>query len=151
MSPEGGFTLIEAVIAIAVVTIGVLAINAMQTGAVRGNAKANQITSVSTWAGNYMEQVNAMDYDDLVDTDGDGTDQDADGNGIDDDGGNFGLDDIDANADFTDATHPSGLFTLYANVAEDYPIQAVKTVRIIVVRNTDQQQFVFNYAKSGNL
>ena len=160
---QDGFTLIEAVIAVAVLSIGILTLSVMQAGSVRGNARASQITTASAWAAQRMEQLNAMAYEDdqLDDVRNDGTDQDADLNGIDDDDDgpgrdtipNFGLDqNTTATADFTIADDPDlPGFTIHHNIAVDQPIENMKTIRIILIRNTDQQQFVFDYFKAAAL
>ncbi len=157
---QEGFTLIEAVIAIAVLSIGILSVSLMQTGAVRGNARAIQITTASAWAGDRMERLNGLGYDDVLmtDTNDNGTGQDADLNGIDDDDegvpvdsiSNFGLDQsTTATADFTSTELPG--FTMHYNVAVDLPVKNMKTLRIIIVRQADQQQFVFDYFKAAAL
>ena len=157
---ESGFTLVEAMVALAVLSIGIVVMYAMQTGSVRGNLHAQNITTAATWAVQRMEVINGLDYDDdlLADRNKDGISQDANGNGSDDDDDglavdgilNFGLDqNTTATADFTN-TDLSG-FTMYYNVAVDQPLENVKTIRVIVVRNADQQQLVFDYSKAGRL
>jgi type IV pilus modification protein PilV len=82
---EAGFTLIEVIVALAILTIGILAVNAMQTAAVRGNMAASDITIASTWAADRVEQIFGMEYDDFEDLNGNGlrSTQDTDDNGID--------------------------------------------------------------------
>lgn len=150
-----GFTLIETAVALAVLSIGILTINIMQTGSVRGNFRASQITTASAWAGDRMERINSLDYDDnfLTDQNGDGTSQDIDKNGLDDDGvdtiSNFGLDET-ANADYT-ISSPENRLTLHYNVAVDHPLENMKTIRLIVVRDADRQQLVFDYFKADQM
>jgi type IV pilus modification protein PilV len=157
---DRGFTLIEALVALAVLSIGILTMYTMQTGSVRGNQRAKQITAASAWAADRMEVVNALDYDhaDLGDHKNDGTGQDGNANGIDDDDegvvvdgiSNFGLDqDTAATADFSITDLPG--FTMHYNVAVDQPLENVKTIRVIVVRNADRQQLVFDYYKAASL
>ena len=153
----GGFTLIEAVVALAVLSIGILTINIMQNGAVQGNYRASQITTASSRAGDRMEKINGMAFDDnlLSDRNGNGTDQDADGNGIDDDDegtgtdtiANFGLDETN-DADHTFTFAEDGL-TMHYNIAVDQPLDNMKTIRVIIVRDADRQQLVFDYYKAG--
>lgn len=155
-----GFTLIEALVALGVLTIGILTMYTMQTGSVRGNFRASQISTASTWAMDRMEQFNALDYDDslLDDKRNDGTGQDANGNGVDDDDegvtvdgiSNFGLDQRTA----TTADHmvtAFDRFTLLYNVAVNQPLENMKTIRLIVVRKGDQQPLVFDYYKAAPL
>ena len=158
---ERGFTLIEAMVALAVLSIGIVVMYAMQVGSVRGNLHAQNITTAATCAVERMEEINGLDYDDdlLDDRNNDGNGQDANLNGEDDDDVvlgavdgilNFGLDqNTTATADFTN-TDLSG-FTMHYNVAVDHPLERMKTIWVIVVRNADQQQLVFDYAKTGSL
>lgn len=146
-SPVGGssagFTLIEVIIALAILTIGILAVNAMQTVSVRGNATASGITTSANWAADRIEQINGAAYDDALvnDTDADGTSQDPNLDSVDDSGGNFGLDDAKPTvaADITTADHtwtsPDGIYTILWNVAPDYPMPNVKTIHVIVQRS----------------
>ena len=156
-----GFTLIEALVALGVLTIGILTMYTMQTGSIRGNFRASQISTAAAWAAVRMEQLSALAYNDsqLDDVTIDGTGQDSNGNGIDDDDegnntdgiANFGLDqNTTATADHTLTNGPIG-FTMYYNVAVDQPIENMKTIRIIVVRNSDRQPLVFDYYKAASL
>ena len=156
-----GFTLIEAMVALGILSIGILTMYTMQTGSVRGNLRASQISTASTWAMDKMEEFSGLAYDDslLADLRNDGTNQDANGNGIDDDdeGGtgrdgiaNFGLDQrTAATADHT-ITDLAG-YTMYYNIAVDQPLENMKTIRLIIVRDTDQQSLVFDYQKAAPL
>lgn len=157
---DRGFTLIEAMVALVVLSIGVMTMYTMQTGAVRGNLRAKQITTATAWAADRMEQISAMDFDDVLlnDEKNDGTNQDVDGNGIDDDDegvvvdgiSNFGLDqNTVATADFTITDTPG--FTMYYNVAVDQPLENMKTIRMIMLRNSDRQQLIFDYYKASSL
>ncbi|RJX28452.1 MAG: prepilin-type N-terminal cleavage/methylation domain-containing protein [Desulfurivibrio sp.] len=134
-SRQSGFTLIEVLIAVAIFTIGILAVNAMQTAAIKGNSSANRITESSSWASDRIETLIGLNYSDadLDDDDGDGTGEDANNDGTDDDGGNFGLDDTGANADGTSAS-PDGNYTINWNVAVNYPFPDIKTVNVIIER-----------------
>ena len=159
---ESGFTLIEAMVALAVISIGIVVMFVMQTGSVRGNHHAQNITIESAWAVERMEEINGLDhYDDLLaDRNNDGTGQDANGNGSDDDDDglavdgilNFGLDqNTTATADFTITDPDLPGFIMHYNVAVDQPLEKVKTIRVIVVRNADRQQLVFDYSKAAPL
>ena len=59
-----GFTLIEALIAMFVLSIGILALNVMQVTGIKGNTTANKLTIASTLAGNCYERLLNMPYDD---------------------------------------------------------------------------------------
>lgn len=144
LANTGGFTLIEVIVALAILTIGILSVNAMQTAAIRGNMTASDITISSTWASDRVERIFSMDYGDLTTgADGIRSTQDGNNNGIDDDdegGGidgipNFGLEqDTAATADGDDVS-PDGKYTILWNVAENVPMPDTKTVYVIVTRN----------------
>lgn len=149
-----GFTLTEIMIALAVFTIGILAVNAMQTASIKGNSKARQITEAGNLASDRIEKIITLDYDDpaLEDTDGDGTDQDADLDGVDDDGGNFGLNhDTAATAD-QNAASLDGNYKIFWNIAVDQPLINNKTIRFIAVYDDNpagggKGKVIFNYIK----
>ncbi len=151
---DRGFTLTEIMIALAVFTIGILAVNAMQTASIKGNSKARQITEASNLATDRIEKIIALDYDDpaLNDSDGDGTDQDADLDGTDDDGGNFGLDHETAVTADHETTSVDGNYRIFWNVAVDQPLFNNKTIRFIAVYDADPQnggkgKVIFDYIK----
>ena len=152
LSNNDGFTLIEALVAVVIFSIGLVAFFTMQATVIKGNSTASGLTTASTWAADRVELLLATEYDDIADGDGDGTDQDLNYDGVDDDGGEFGLDDTGAAADGT-AVSPNGLYTIFWNVA-DYvtPVPGsgesyVKAVRVIVQRNDlgFQKNVVLNY------
>lgn len=133
---EKGFSLLEVMVAITLLTFGILAVASMQVSAIRGNALSRDLTKASSLARGKVEELMLAGYNDpdLADgPDGDGTNQDANDDGLDDDGGNFGLDDT-AGADGNDSeTSPSGItYRLFWNVAEDEPLDGAKTIRVIV-------------------
>ena len=93
LTEQAGFTLIETLVAIGVLTIGILTLYTMQISAIHGNSTAGQITRAATAGANQIEAIFAMDYADLLDVDNDGTGQDANNDSVDDDGVNYGLQD----------------------------------------------------------
>lgn len=58
-----GFTLLEVLVAMVILTIGILALFGMQISAIRGNSIANDITDASTRALDNVEQILAMGTD----------------------------------------------------------------------------------------
>ena len=54
---EKGFTLLEVMIAIAILSFGILAVASMQTSSMYGNSVANRLTEGTSWAGNKMEEL----------------------------------------------------------------------------------------------
>ena len=141
-----GFTLIESLVAIAVLTIGILSLYSMQTTAINGNATANWMTVATTWGGDRVEQLLAMDYDDpaLLDNKA----------GL--YAGILGLNEkTDATADGKDVS-PDGQYTVYWNVANfltpdpsNPAASTVKAIRVIVLRQDRgvQKEVVLNYYK----
>jgi prepilin-type N-terminal cleavage/methylation domain-containing protein len=58
-----GFTLIEALIAILVLSIGILALGSMQVASTRGNSTANKVSRASTSGGSSYEWLTNLSYD----------------------------------------------------------------------------------------
>jgi type IV pilus assembly protein PilV len=69
---EAGFTLLEVMIAITILTVGLLAVAGMQTAAIRGNDNAYRVTEGTTWAQNRLELLIALPYNDARLTTGTG-------------------------------------------------------------------------------
>lgn len=67
MTDARGFTLVEVLVAMVVLSIGIIALTSMQSTGIKGNATANILTTGGTWAADTVEQVFAMDYDTLAD------------------------------------------------------------------------------------
>ena len=113
-----GMTLVEVLCAIAILAFGLLAIATMQASSIKGNAQAIDITEAMTAAQDTMEYLMRLAYNhaDLNDDDGDGT---------------AGLNDITGCDGSAPAADPR--YTVYWNIAENQPIDNVKTVRVIVV------------------
>ncbi len=59
-----GFTLIEVLIAIVVFSIGLLALSALHTSAIRGNSSAYGLTDTTLAASSRLESILAADYSD---------------------------------------------------------------------------------------
>lgn len=152
---EAGFTLIEALIAMVVLTIGVFALYSMQIIAIQGNAHSNSISLASNIAAEQVEDIISLNYIDegkLRDVNGDGTKQDLNDDGVDDDGGNFGLDNVDGTADYTIAP-PNATYTVFYNVVEEVPMRDTKMVRVIVRDNSRSMNNTvsFQYIKNDNI
>jgi len=151
---ENGFTLIEALVAMAILTIGILSLYSMQINSVQGNTKANRQTVKSSLVTDQIEQLLGKPYchEDLRDDDdgkapaaasqwsvssctsnGDGTGKDPDGDGIDASGNNFGLDDMTVSTADGTWNSPDGLYAIYWNIAKDIPMPGLKTIRVHVV------------------
>lgn len=142
-----GFTLIEVLIAMAILTIGILSLFTMQIHSVQGNTKANRQTMESCLSSDQIEQLLSKSYNDtaLKDIDGDGTNKDMDRNGIDDGGNNFGLDDVTIATADGNLLSPDGLYTIFWNVAVDCPMPNLKTIRVYVKDNNRPQSIPISY------
>ena len=127
-STQHGFTIIEVMIAMAIFSIGILGVAAMQIASVKGNASAQSVTDVATWASDRVEKLMVLDYDDVDLSPGvysiaagtltmitDGIDNDYDG--LIDEGGE------------------TGPVTIAWTVVEDTPMDDTKTVTITVQHN----------------
>jgi len=145
---QNGFTLIEVLIAIVILSIGLLGIAQMQLTGIQGNESASDFSEATAFGQDKMEELINLPYThaDLNDTDGDGTGQDttASGgvvNGIDNDDegiavdgiANFGLDDIaspDGSELQTGATNTQ--YTITWNIAVDKPVANAKHIKVHV-------------------
>ncbi|MBU1419951.1 MAG: prepilin-type N-terminal cleavage/methylation domain-containing protein [Proteobacteria bacterium] len=145
-----GFTLLEVMIAVVVLSIGVIAVYAMQMTSITGNAAANQLTASTNTAAIIVEEIvnmpyNSANYDFDIDTDGDGiidTDLATFTDGLGSNNNQAGLNDITdpgagTTSDYTTAiTTNGGNFTLDINVARNYPDNGMDTIRVIIRNNT---------------
>jgi len=124
-SAQHGFTIIEVLIAMAIFSIGILGVAAMQIASVKGNASAQSVTDVATWASDRVEKLMVLAYDDVSLSPGeysiaagtltmitDGIDNDYDGE--------------------IDESGETGPVTIAWTVVEDTPIDDTKTVTITV-------------------
>jgi type IV pilus assembly protein PilV len=124
-----GYTLIEILIAMAIFSIGILAVAGMQITSVRGNAVARGTTEKTSWAADRMEELMALDYNhaDLAAGEhseaqgsftrtSDGIDNDYDGQ--------------------IDEIGETGFITIFWNVQDDTPLADTKTITVTVTRTT---------------
>jgi type IV pilus assembly protein PilV len=120
---DKGFTLLEIIIAIGVLTVGLLAVASMQISAIRANSFAGDVTEAAMLAGDQLEKLMRLPYDDadLDDTDDDGA---------------AGLDNTGSNADYPPeedlAIYTVGIYTVCWNVAVDAATNNTKTISVIV-------------------
>ena len=59
---QGGFTLIEVLVAVSILAFGILAVGSMQVTSIRQNAHADQVTDASVLARDRMERLMALPY-----------------------------------------------------------------------------------------
>lgn len=74
LNGNAGFTLLEVIIAISILTFGLLAVASMQASSIRGNALAGGLTESSTWAGDRLEKLVTLPYTHASLSNGDHTD-----------------------------------------------------------------------------
>ena len=125
MRKEKGFSLIEVIIAIGILSVGILGVATMQVTSIRGNAFADKVTQATTWGGDRIEKLACLQWDSafLQDSDGDGV------NGLNDTGFD---NDTDTQGDSDQPLIQQGQYTIQWNVAEDDLIGETKTVHVIV-------------------
>ncbi len=119
---QNGFTLIEVLCALLVLAIGILGVAVLQNISIEGNSNAIRLTTAATWGGDAIETLMARPYDhgDLVDDNNDGIT-----------GLNF-TDTPGSPADGGPLVH--GNFTIFWNVADNYPVFGTKTMRVLARR-----------------
>ena len=118
---ETGFTILEVIIAISILSIGLLAVASMQVSSIRGNALASGVTEGTSWGTDRMEKIISMAY---IDYDGTNL-QDVDGDG------DAGLDDATvADADYSVT---EGDYDIFWNIAQNSFLYDTKIVNLIVV------------------
>ncbi|MBW2605198.1 MAG: prepilin-type N-terminal cleavage/methylation domain-containing protein [Deltaproteobacteria bacterium] len=64
LKKEEGFTLIEILIALTIFAVGLLAVAAMQTSAIKVNSTAGKLTNLSTLGMDKIEELSALPYSD---------------------------------------------------------------------------------------
>jgi type IV pilus assembly protein PilV len=122
---QNGFTLIEVIVAFLLLTIGILAASSMLIGALSGNSNANRITQAVTWGEARLEALMGKPYThaELTDTNGNGKN---------------GLNDTDVAGNPADAgpiVTPDNQYTIFWNIADNYPVFGCKTIRALIRRN----------------
>lgn len=135
---QKGFTLIEILVAISILTVGLLAVATMQVSAIRGNHLSDNVTIALALAEDKMENLLITDYDDpdLQDTVG---------------GNNASLNSItsvdhqELNIDDTGAA--GGIFRRIWNIADNTPITNNKAITIIVAWNNGQHKVAITSIK----
>ena len=66
MKSQSGFSILELLIALSILTVGLLGVASMQVSGIRGNYFSANTTMALTLAEEKMEELLALDYDDLV-------------------------------------------------------------------------------------
>ncbi|NLD36609.1 MAG: prepilin-type N-terminal cleavage/methylation domain-containing protein [Desulfatiglans sp.] len=131
---QGGFTVIEVMIAITILAIGLLGIASMQMNAIRGNSLSDNITCALALAEDKMEELMGLDYsdpalEDSVYENNDNLIEVAKGQ----------VDKQEALIDETGKLN-AGHFRRVWNIADDTPIDDNKTVTVIVLWDKERHQ-----------
>lgn len=116
---QKGFTLVEVLIAVALLSIAVLGAAAMQIASTGGNSNAIRLTTAVAWNSDTLETLMSTPYADIEDVNIDGA---------------AGLDNTDVVGSLADGTAVQGDYTVFWNVVDDYPIIGTKTIRVITQR-----------------
>ena len=122
-----GFTIMEVLIALAIFSIGILGVAAMQISATNSSCSAGRVTSNITWAFDRVEELMALPYTHAalsagnhsvtagnLSTDSDGIDNDSDGE--------------------IDEAGETGNISMQWTVTDDMPMNRTKTIQITVTR-----------------
>jgi type IV pilus assembly protein PilV len=139
-SGTGGYTLIELMIAIAIFSIGILGVYAMQIKSVKENAVGRDVTEKATWAMDRVEELIALPYDDADLTVGDHHPA-ADSDGIDNN-----------NNGRIDEAGETGFMSISWSVQEGTPLPETKTISVTLSRNTahaGQRRVTLRYIKAN--
>ena len=118
---DQGFSFIELMIALVIFSLGILAVGMMQIASIKGNKSAFELTSASFLASGKLEELMAKPFThiNLLDTNNDGI------NGL-----------KNNTIDIADHNELDGKYTILWNVANNYPLDNTKTIRVIVIWNS---------------
>ncbi|AVD71990.1 type IV pilus modification PilV family protein [Desulfobulbus oralis] len=157
---HGGFTLIEVLVAMVILSIGIFALYSMQISSVRTNYFAGSLSQAANYSSSQLETLLQLIYnDELISKRKDGkpirkyknasaTDPNY---GVSAD--NFGLDNVAENtADHWRKTEDRR-FTMTYNVVEDFPIKGIKKIRAHTQDNApgSRRPVVFDLLKNDNI
>lgn len=120
MNTEDGFALIEAFVAVVILSVGIFSLYSMQLTSITGNFKASQLTTAATWNMDQIEKIIGMDYSDAT---------------------------INAAGNYNS---PDGHYTVSWTISQDQPIPNVKTITVQVQDNNNvlSAPVTFTYIKS---
>jgi type IV pilus assembly protein PilV len=139
MMKNNGFTLVEVMIAITILSIGMLAVNTMQVQSIGGNSRARSVTTASIFAAEQIENLMALPYDhaSLQDTNPIAPPETLEQNLS----HPFTVLPSTSTPDFVarppdgQVTSPDGDYTVCWNIAVNSPVPNTKTIRVIVISN----------------
>ena len=129
---KSGFTLLEVLIGLSILTVGILGVATMQISAIRGNHFSDNTTTALILAEQKMEDLLSKNYDD-PDL---GNDTPANDNNL----GSFTLIDHGERVNENGETNNTGYFRRIWNIDDDNPFSGNKTIRVIVTWPHDLNQ-----------
>jgi prepilin-type N-terminal cleavage/methylation domain-containing protein len=156
---ESGFTLVEIMVAIVILSIGLLASASMQLSAVHVNSSANSMTAAANLAQSSLEELLALQYTqaftdpDLIGDEAVGGTlepfTDSNSNGLWD----FGESYVDSNGNcIWDAAHvdpnPPPGYTITWSVIDNRPVEHAKFIRMYVTRHDKKKTILLSCIKS---
>ena len=130
---NAGFTILEVLAALAIFSLGILAVMALQSSSIQGNARARGVTDIAVIAADRLEKLTALPFNDPILDAGnvapaqanDGIDNDYDGV----------IDPI--------AGNETGPLTVSWAIVNDRPILNVKTITVTVTNTHPDVQRAF--------
>ena len=142
VSNRNAFSLVEVLIAIAIFSIGILAVVSLQVSSMNLNASSRRLTEATALASERMERLLTVPYNhaNLMDSQNEG----------DHGHGENGLGFIGENGNEADFQETIGIYNVFWNIAENQFINNTKTLRVIVVYNNlgEQRQVVLQHVKN---
>ncbi len=140
MKNNKGFTILEVLVAISILTIGLLAVASMQVSAIRGNNLSTKVTCALALAEDKMEYLLGLDYNDPSLQDrvlGNNADLSTITSGS--------VDYEEPNID--EAGAEGGLYRRIWNISDDDPEPNNKAITVIVTWNQDKQKVSISSVK----
>ncbi len=149
---DHGVTLIETVIALAVLAFGILSLMMLYTSGMRGSVKAQSVTRQTNRAAAQIEEIMGTRYRELRDLNNDNaivTDSNND-NKLGDEVGNCGAGDIPPPE--VDYCTRDGSLQTFWSIVEHSPIRNTKKIQVIVrPDNNVANEIVYEYVKPYHL
>ena len=132
---KSGFTAVELLVAVAVMSIAFAGLATMEVACIKGTAIANNVTTGITLAQDKMEELKSLHIDD-PELDDNNTSNNADLRaGVEDfaiHGAVSSADDGHREVNIDADGNPGGMYTRSWNIAEDTPIDGEKTIIVVV-------------------
>jgi len=140
---QSGFTLIEVMVAMVIFVVAILGCYELQVRSAGSNSRADSVAVAATWAQYIAEDLMARQYESyytdplLVNSQGNTANglvdvDDANIPGDTPDGVRY----VGSDGSLNTATTGSDIFTIYWNIVDNRPLDSVKQIRIIVVKNS---------------